>query len=107
MAIHYVYDITVTRQPAECTPGRTPGWYVQDRGKIVAYCDTEEEAGVVAAAFARLPERVGTTPTMRQLPHSERAIYEAQNREDARAKTEGRTPRLIATMDDIRRIEEQ
>lgn len=34
-------------------------------------------------------------------PHSEVAIYEAQRREDARADTEGRKPRLIKTMEDI------
>ncbi len=33
--------------------------------------------------------------------HSEIAIFQAQAREDARALTEGREPRLITTMEDI------
>jgi len=42
---------------------------------------------------------VGLPETWR--PHSERAIYEAQKREDARADREGREPRLIKQMGDI------
>ena len=59
MAVRYVFDIRITREPAECTPGRDPGWYVQDRDKIVAYADTLEEARAVAEAFYLLPERAG------------------------------------------------
>ena len=44
MAIDFVMELEVKREPAECTPGREPGWYVLDRNNIVAYCDTETEA---------------------------------------------------------------
>ena len=54
--IRAVGSYEMKREPAECTPGREPGWYVVDRARIVAYCDTEEEARFVLTTFENLGE---------------------------------------------------
>jgi hypothetical protein len=55
MSIRFVMQVTIKREPAECTPGRDPGWYVKDRENIIAYTHTLEEANRVAAWLSTLP----------------------------------------------------
>lgn len=55
--IRFLFRITTERTPKETIPrGRPgdPGWYVLDRGTIVAHCDTEAEAQRVTEAYARM-----------------------------------------------------
>ena len=58
MSIHYTLNITAKRAPAETTPGREPGWYLKTGDRILADCDTEEEAKAVASDLLRLEVRV-------------------------------------------------
>ena len=63
MAIRFAFNIVVQRAPQIRKPnGEDPGWYVVDRDKIVATCDTREEAGRVAEDFSRMWDRVGAEP---------------------------------------------
>jgi hypothetical protein len=58
MAIILVLNPTVEREPAECTPGREPGWYVKNGPVILAHCRTAEEAHMVQVAMLRLKANV-------------------------------------------------
>lgn len=70
----------------------------RERGKLVAVCG---RYGFTTQTSADAAKSTVELMNERDAKDREVLIYEAQEREDARAKAEGRTPRLIATLADI------
>ena len=70
----------------------------RERGKLVAVCGRYGFTTQTSANAAK-----STVEIMNEAEERDREviIYEAQAREDARAKAEGRAPRCIATLADI------